>query len=115
MRLPKMPAYYRHAVAIAAAVRDVPGIEVVPEPVQSPMMHLRFSASLDAIRERVVDIARTEKVWTFARPWAALGPKLQEFEFSVGDATLELSPEEIRDLFIRMVGTPRKSTRRSRR
>jgi threonine aldolase len=117
MRLPKMPAYYRHALAIADAIRDVPGIEVMPEPVQSPMMHLRFSASLEAIRERVVDIAKTDKVWTFARPWASLGPKLQEFEFSVGDATLELSAEEIRDLFVRMVRTPRsrKSARRSRR
>jgi threonine aldolase len=116
MRLPKMPAYYRHALAIATAVRDIPGIEVMPEPVQSPMMHVRFSASLDAIRERVVDIARTDKVWTFARPWSSLGPKLQEFEFSVGDATLELSPDEIRDLFVRMVETPRarKSARRSR-
>jgi threonine aldolase len=117
MRLPRMPAYYRHAHAIAAAVRDIPGIEVMPEPVQSPMMHVRFSADLDAIRERVVDIARTDKVWTFARPWASLGPKLQEFELSVGDATLELSPEEIRELFVRMVETPRarQSTRRSRR
>jgi threonine aldolase len=116
MRLPKMPAYYRHALAIAAAVRDIPGIEVMPDPVQSPMMHVRFSADLDAIRERVVDIARTDKVWTFARPWVSLGPKLQEFEFSVGDATLELSPDEIRGLFIRMVEKPRagKSARRSR-
>jgi threonine aldolase len=117
MRLPRMPAYYRHAVAIAAAVRDIPGVEVLPEPVQSPMMHVRFSAGLDAIRERVVEIARTDKVWTFARPWASLGPKLQEFELSVGDATLQFSPEEIRDLFIRMVNTPRarKSAPRSRR
>jgi threonine aldolase len=117
LRLPKMPAYYRHALAIAAAVRDVPGIEVTPEPLQSPMMHLRFSADLDAIRERVVDIARTDQVWTFARPWVSLGPRLQEFELSVGDATLELSPEEIRDLFIRLVETPRarKAARNSRR
>jgi hypothetical protein len=99
-----MPAYYRHAVAIAAAVRDLPGVEVLPEPVQSPMMHLRFSASVDALRERVVQIARSERVWTFARPWASLGPRLQEFELHVGDATLELSPEEIRGLFVRLAG-----------
>jgi hypothetical protein len=46
-----------------------------------------------------------------------LGPKLQEFELHVGDATLELSPEEIRDLFARLVGAPegRPKARRSRR
>jgi threonine aldolase len=116
LRLPKMPAYYRHALAIAAAVRDIPGVDVLPEPVQSPMMHLRFSARLDSIRERVVEIARTDKIWTFSRPWASLGPKLQEFELSVGDATLELSPDEIRDLFSRLVGATRarKSPKRTR-
>ena len=57
-RLPRMPAYYRHAVAIAEAVRGLPGVEVLPDPVQSPMMHLRFSVDLDAFRERVVEIAR---------------------------------------------------------
>jgi threonine aldolase len=107
MRMPKMPAYYRHSLAIAAAVRDIPGIEVMPEPVQSSMMHLRFAADLDAIGERIAEIARTDKIWTFARPWASMGPRLQEFELSVGDATLELSPEEIRNLFIRMLETPR--------
>ncbi len=117
MRLPRMPAYYRHALAIAAAVREIPGVEVLPEPVQSPMMHLRFSVGLEAMRERVADIARTDKVWTFSRPWASLGPKLQEFELSVGDATLQLSPEEIRDLFVRLVETPRarKASRAARR
>jgi threonine aldolase len=115
LRLPRMPAYYRHARAIADAVRDIPGVEVLPEPVQSPMMHLRFAAPLETIRERVVQIAKTDKVWTFSRPWASLGPKLQEFELSVGDATLQLSPEEIRDIFVRLVEAPgtKKSARRS--
>jgi threonine aldolase len=115
-RLPRMPAYYRHALAIAEAVRDLPGVEVLPDPVQSPMMHLRFSVGHDALRERVVEIARTEKVWTFARPWASLGPRLQEFELHVGDATLQLSPEEIRDLFARLTGAPagRRARRRTR-
>jgi threonine aldolase len=116
-RLPRMPGYYRHALAIAAAVRDIPGVEVLPDPVQSPMMHIRFSTALDALQERVVEIARADRIWTFARPWASLGPRLQEFELSVGDATQELSPEEIRELFIRLVETPRarKSARHSRR
>jgi threonine aldolase len=115
-RLPRMPAYYRHALAIAEAVRDLPGVEVLPDPVQSPMMHLRFSVGHDALRERVVEIARTEKVWTFARPWASLGPRLHEFELHVGDATLQLSPAEIRDLFVRLTGAPagRRARRRTR-
>jgi threonine aldolase len=110
-RLPRMPAYYRHALAIADAVRDLPGVEVLPDPVQSPMMHLRFAVGHDVLRERIVDIARTEKVWTFARPWASLGPRLEEFELQVGDATLELRPDEIRALFARLAGAPEGRTK----
>jgi hypothetical protein len=76
------------------------------------MMHLRFSTSRDAFRERVIEIAKSESVWTFARPWATLGPQLQEFELHVGDATLQLSPEEIRELFVRLSGAGRTPKRR---
>jgi threonine aldolase len=112
-RLPRMPSYYRHALAIADAVRDVPGLEVLPDPVQSPMMHLRFSTPAETLRERVVEIAKTEQIWTFARPWAALGSSLVEFELQVGDATLQLSPDEIRRLFVHLAGASR--GRRSKR
>jgi hypothetical protein len=107
LRLPRMPAYYRHCVAIADAVRDVPGVEVLPDPVQSTLMHVRFSVDLETFRERVAEIARSQKLMTFARPWSSLGPRLQEFEFQVGDATLELSVEEIRGLFARLAGVSR--------
>jgi threonine aldolase len=116
LRLPRMPAYYRHALAIADAVHDLPGVEVLPYPVQSTMLHVRFAVDLETLRERVIDIATSQKVMTFARPWTSLGPKLQEFEIHVGDATLELSPDEIRHLFARLTGerTGRKSARRRR-
>jgi threonine aldolase len=103
-RLPRMPKYYRHSLAIARAVRDIPGVEVMPTPVQSPMMHVRFSVELDVIKERVAEIAKTDKIWTFSRPWISEGPTLQRFELHVGDATLQLSTSEIAGLFERLVG-----------
>jgi threonine aldolase len=112
LRLPRMPSYYRHALAIAEAIRDVPGVEVLPDPVQSPMMHLRFATTLEALGERAAEIARSDKIWTFARPWASLGPRLQEFELHAGDATLEFSPAEVRELVVRVTAEPRRSPRR---
>lgn len=103
-RLPLMPRYYQHARAIARAVRDIPGVEVLPDPVQSPMMHVRFAARLDEVRARVVDVAKSEKIFTFARPWISEGPSLQRFELQVGDATLALTATEIRGLFERLAG-----------
>jgi threonine aldolase len=103
-RLPLMPRYHRHALAIARAVRDIPGVEVLPTPVQSPMMHVRFAARLDRLRARVIAIARSEQIWTFSRPFVSEGPALQRYELHVGDATLALTPKEVRGLFERLVG-----------
>jgi threonine aldolase len=103
-RLPMMPAYYKHAVAIGRALGDLPGVEVMPDKLQAPMMHLRLPVSLEELRSRAVKIAKSEKVWTFARPFVSEGPALQRIEFSVGDATLEFSPAEVRDLIGRLAG-----------
>ena len=39
-RLPLMPRYYRHAVAIARELRKVKGVQVLPDPPQTNMMRL---------------------------------------------------------------------------
>lgn len=111
-RLPRMGKYYRHAVAISKALSDLPGVEVMPTTVQSSMMHLRFAVTPDELRERALEIARREKIWTFARPYASDGGSLQRIEFSVGDATLEFSPEEVRTLIEQLAHPARRSSRR---
>ena len=105
-RLPLMAKYYRHAGRISRALHGVPGIEVLPEPVQSPMMHLRLAVGHDEMRARVVDLAKSEKIWTFARPFFSEGPRLQRVELQVGSATLQFTPSEVRRLLEWIVGTP---------
>jgi len=60
-RLPLMPRYFEHALAIAAALRGLRDVEVVPDPPQTPMMqlHLRvderdFLAAARRIAEELV-------------------------------------------------------------
>ncbi|HUD69477.1 MAG TPA: beta-eliminating lyase-related protein [Acidimicrobiales bacterium] len=101
-RLPKMPAYFRHAKAIGRALRGVQGVEVLPDPPQSPMLHVRLAVTLDDMIDNAKAIARSDGVWTFARPFVSEGPALQRCELSVGDATLELSADEIAGLFGRL-------------
>jgi threonine aldolase len=103
-RLPRMGQYARHAKAIGRALHGADGIEVLPDPPQSAMMHVRLELTLAQLRTRVLAIAKRDKVWTFARPFTSEGPRLQRFELSVGDATLELEPDEIRSLLERLVG-----------
>ncbi|HUY16259.1 MAG TPA: beta-eliminating lyase-related protein [Acidimicrobiales bacterium] len=107
-RLPLMARYYRHAVAIGKALQDVPGVEVLPYPVQSPMMHLRLDVGQKELRERALSIAREEKIWTFARPFVSEGTSLQRIEFSVGDATLNFKPTEVSALIKRLAHGPKK-------
>jgi threonine aldolase len=45
MRLPRMEACVSHARAIAAALSGVPGVRVVPDPPQTPMMHVLLGTS----------------------------------------------------------------------
>ncbi len=44
-RLPLMPRYLSHARAIAGALKELPGVRVVPDPPQVPMMHLLLATS----------------------------------------------------------------------
>lgn len=116
-RLPKMPAYYRHARAIAAALGDVANVEVLPEHVRSSMMHLRLGVSVAELRARALRVAREEKVWTFAQPFRSDGPRLQCVELRVGDATLGLAPTDVARLIDRLANgtsaTRRPSTTRA--
>ena len=103
-RLPLMPRYYRHAVAVARALRKVPGVEVLPDPPQSPMMHLRLQVTVDELRARVIEVAKSDGIWSFPRPFATEGPGLQRCELSVGDATLELGADEVREVVAHLAG-----------
>jgi len=55
------------------------------------------------VLERMRALARDDKVWMFAAPYAVEGPRTQRFEFNVGDATMDFSPQEIRDLVEKIV------------
>jgi threonine aldolase len=101
-RLPRMPRYYRHARAIGRALKGVPGVEVVPDPPQSAMLHVRLSTTIDGLRAAALRVAKDTKVWTFAAPFASDGPRLQRCELSVGDATLELTAKEVASLVGRL-------------
>ena len=102
-RLPRMASYARHAKAIGRALRGVAGVEVLPDPPQSAMLHVRLATTVDGLRSGALRIAKSDHVWTFARPFATEGALLQRCELSVGDATLELSAREVAELLGRLV------------
>ena len=96
-RLAEMPARLVHARAIAEAVAELPGIRVVPDPPQTPMMHLLFEVSADRFTENARRLAEESRVWTWAKPMATGDPSVVRCELTVGRATCRLEPAVIAD------------------
>jgi threonine aldolase len=95
-RLPLMPAYLERAREIADAVRDLPGVTIVPDPPQTPMLHLLLRTSGGAFSAAARSLAAEAGLWTWERAMTTGDPSVQRVEFSVGDATMALPVDEIR-------------------
>jgi threonine aldolase len=93
-RLPLMPSYLAQARAIAVALRDVDGVRVLPDPPQTPMMHLLIRTDADHVRAAAVRLA-LDGIRTWRSGVETGDPAILRFELSIGDATMEFSAEEL--------------------
>jgi threonine aldolase len=93
-RLPLMPEYLDRARTIADAVRELPGVTVVPDPPQTPMLHLLLRTSPGAFAGAARALAE-QGLWTWEKPMSTGDPAVQRVELPVGDATLALSVDEV--------------------
>lgn len=101
-RLPRMTAYHEHAVAIGAALREVPGVQVLPDPPQTSMMHLLFQTDAEQLKAAARRLAADEGIWTWSGSWPS-PPGRAEVELDVGDATLGFTPDEAADVVRRLL------------
>jgi len=102
-RLPLMPRYLRYARAAADALRDLPGVQVIPDPPQTPMLHLLLHTTQQGFNDAVRRLAKEQGVWTWPRAMATGDPAVQRVELAVGDATSALEPSEIRGIIAALV------------
>ncbi|HEY9242806.1 MAG TPA: hypothetical protein VIP48_12525, partial [Streptosporangiaceae bacterium] len=103
-RLPLMPRYLAQARAIADALRGVPGVRVIPDPPQTPMMHLLLRTSAASFRAAVIRLAKDQGVWTWPEPISTVDPLTQRVELSVGDQTLAIPPAEAAGIITALAG-----------
>jgi threonine aldolase len=103
-RLPLMPEYLSHARAIAAAVRGLPGVRVVPDPPQAPMMHLLLATTQEGFSAAARKLAVEQRVWVRPKADTTADPGVQRIELSVGDATCALEPGQVRDIIAALAG-----------
>ena len=98
-RLPKFGVYTEHARAIASALSAVPGVTVIPDPPQVPMMHLLLRTSEDDYASAARRLAAERGIWVWPSGRPTADPRVQRLELSVGDGTLGFEPAEIADIF----------------
>ena len=97
LRLPKMEAYVAHAKGIAAALAGVEGSQVVPDPPQTPMMHLHLRTTEAAVTAGIRRLATEQRLWTWGGSSPTDTPGTRRVELAVGDATLDFEPSEVAD------------------
>jgi hypothetical protein len=90
-----MPKYYGHACAIADALRRIESLKVVPDPPQTPMMHLHLHVDEKGFRAAARRIAEDEGIFTWTGTAAVDTPSIRGVELTVGDATLTFSSDEV--------------------
>jgi threonine aldolase len=97
-RLPRMQAYVDHARAIASEVGRIDGVSIVPEPPQTPMMHLHLRTPPATAIRGIRRLATKERVWTWGGTSPTEMPGIRRVELGVGEATLAFSPAEVAEL-----------------
>ena len=104
LRLPRIADYRRHALAVAQALLEVEGLDVVPDPPHTTMMHLVFYAPAEQLQANAIRLAREESIWTWGHFFATGAPRGRRVEVEVGDATMAFTPEEFRSVIERLLG-----------
>ena len=102
-RLPLFPGYLQRAREIADAVRDLPGVTVVPDPPQTPMLHLLLRTTPEAFTAASRTLAEGG-LWVGLTPARTADPGTIEVELSIGDATMALPVAEVRSAVAALAG-----------
>jgi threonine aldolase len=98
-RLDRMPVHAAHARALAAALAEVDGLEVVPDPPQTPLFHVLLRGDRERLADAALGLAEERKVFLFADPGTTTSPSWQRHEVMVGEVTLALEPAEVAELY----------------
>ena len=102
-RLDRIPGFLEHARAVAAALAAVDGVEIVPDPPQTPMFHVLLRGDRDRLCDAALTIAERRKVFLFGELRPTASPSHHLHEVTVGDATLALEPDEVAALYAEIV------------
>jgi threonine aldolase len=96
--LADMPARLEYARAIAVALADVPTVRVLPDPPQTPMLHVLLSTTAEAYAAAAQRLADDRGFWVWPRAMDTGDPAVVRCELSVGRATVRHKPAFIAEV-----------------
>jgi threonine aldolase len=102
-QLERIPEFVERARVLASVLDAIDGVEVLPNPPQTNMMHVFLRGDHDQLMERALDIAREDRVMLFRRLSMTDVPGWHSFELSIRDDSPTPSLEEVSQYMTRMV------------
>jgi threonine aldolase len=101
--MPLMPRFLEHARELASALRELPGLAVVPDPPQTPLFHVHVRGERAILQERALDLARDRRLWLFYELGPTPVPGVHKLELNIGEPALEVPPAEVAELFAQIL------------
>lgn len=101
--VPRMPVFWERAKEIAAALGDVPGVEVVPEVPQTPLFHVLVHAPKAALEKAHAELVETRGIELFRYARTTTSPRWGRFEVTVGENAMAFEVSEVRELVAELV------------
>jgi threonine aldolase len=101
--LPKIAEYCVKAREFAEAFSKIDGIQIVPNPPQTNMMHLLLKGDRDALLNAAFDIAKESRILTIDHLAPTDCPDIWKFELTIGNAGLDVTADEAAAYLSRIV------------
>jgi hypothetical protein len=98
-----MPAFWERARELAAAMATVPGVEVVPDPPQTPLFHVLVHAPKEALEQAHRRLVEERGVELFRYARTTTSPRWSRFELTVGENAMAFDVDEVHDLMTELV------------
>jgi threonine aldolase len=101
--LPRMPAFWQRARELAVSLGSVAGVEVVPDPPQTPLFHVLVHAPADALERAHAAVLDEGGVELFRYARTTTSPRWSRFELTVGENAMAVEVDEVRALVADLV------------
>ncbi|MET0133467.1 MAG: beta-eliminating lyase-related protein [Kibdelosporangium sp.] len=95
--LPRMPEFFARARVLAGVLGRIPGVQIAPEPPQTPLFHVHLAADPDRVVDHAKVLAEKTGLWVFGRVKRSAHPLSCSFEISVTEQLDDVTDVELRD------------------